>query len=261
MLRKLFIAFLTVMSVISILVFIPPSIILSQGEVILNNDMSDLEKHSAHINPVPAETTDAVFQIYGARVVSWRGAFGIHTWIAARKKNSQDYHVYHLDYPSNPQPNQQTFISSLARVPDFYWWGNKPFLIASITGEAASSAISRLDGLVADYPYKNVYDAVPGPNSNTFTAYVIKNTPEIQVALPPAAIGKDYPVFNQLWYETPSRQGHTLSWKGVIGLTISRYEGFYINILGLPLGMDFRRKTIVLPGLVGAWTSENGKNG
>ena len=42
------------------------------------------------------------------------------------------------------------------------------------------------------YPYADSYRVWPGPNSNTFTAFVLREVPELRVDLPPTAIGKDY---------------------------------------------------------------------
>src|SRR5262245_62615804 len=34
--------------------------------------------------PDPSTHHEAVVQVYAARVIGWRGAFGVHTWIAAK---------------------------------------------------------------------------------------------------------------------------------------------------------------------------------
>lgn len=43
----------------------------------------------------------------------------------------------------------------------------------------------------AKYPYREVYHYVPGPNSNTYVAWVLR-TAAVECDLPPAAIGKGY---------------------------------------------------------------------
>ena len=42
------------------------------------------------------------------------------------------------------------------------------------------------------YPWKTTYKAFPGPNSNTFTARIAKNVPELELELPFSAIGSGY---------------------------------------------------------------------
>src|SRR5215467_15181845 len=34
--------------------------------------------------PDPATHPEAIVQVYAARVIGWRGAFGVHTWIAVK---------------------------------------------------------------------------------------------------------------------------------------------------------------------------------
>ena len=41
--------------------------------------------------PDPASTPEAIVQVYGARAFSWRGYFGIHTWIAVKPTAAQSY--------------------------------------------------------------------------------------------------------------------------------------------------------------------------
>jgi hypothetical protein len=37
-----------------------------------------------------------------------------------------------------------------------------------------------------------IYKAFPGPNSNTFTAWIAEQVPELEVDLPFSAIGRGY---------------------------------------------------------------------
>jgi len=50
--------------------------------VILFSCSSRDDWRTASIAPDPAETGDAVLQVYGADAWEWRGWFAIHTWIA-----------------------------------------------------------------------------------------------------------------------------------------------------------------------------------
>jgi hypothetical protein len=42
------------------------------------------------------------------------------------------------------------------------------------------------------YPWKTTYSVFPGPNSNTFTAWIAKQVPELELSLPFTAIGSGY---------------------------------------------------------------------
>jgi hypothetical protein len=93
------------------------------------------------------------------------------------------------------------------------------------------------------------YRAWPGPNSNTFVTAVLAAVPELQVALPPTAIGKDFPYDNEIFGRTPSGTGFRVSLGGYFGLTIGWVEGIEINLLGGVFGLDLRRPALKLPGL------------
>ena len=78
------------------------------------------------------------------------------------------------------------------RAADARWYGNEPELYADKRGAEAEKLIPRIDAAARAYPYAGEYTAWPGPNSNTFTAWITRAVPELEVDLPPTAIGKDY---------------------------------------------------------------------
>ena len=43
-------------------------------------DWRSARRDSSGQAPDPAVVSEAVIQVYAARAVSWRGAFGVHTW-------------------------------------------------------------------------------------------------------------------------------------------------------------------------------------
>ena len=72
-------------------------------------------------------------------------------------------------------------------------------LIFAAAMTAASAAQAEAELLIADvdaaaraYPWKHYYEAFPGPNSNTFTAWVAREVPELELSLPWSAIGSGY---------------------------------------------------------------------
>jgi hypothetical protein len=99
--------------------------------------------------------------------------------------------------------------------------------------------ISEIRKAVRDYPYPNIgdYRVWPGPNSNTFVAAIIAAVPGMHAALPPTAIGKDFP-FDRRWIGwTPSRTGIRVNLGGYFGLSIGWVEGIEISILGAVAGI------------------------
>jgi hypothetical protein len=99
------------------------------------------------------------------------------------------------------------------------------------------------------YPHQNEYRLWPGPNSNTFTAYIGRSVPALKLDLPPTAIGKDYIAGGGLAGLTPSGSGYQVSIYGVLGLLIGFREGVEVNLLGLTFGLDPFGPALKLPGL------------
>ena len=62
----------------------------------------------------------------------------------------------------------------------------------SVQGEEAALLIPRIQKLATDYPWANEYALFPGPNSNTFPAWIGKQLPELGLKMPFRAIGSDY---------------------------------------------------------------------
>jgi hypothetical protein len=186
-----------------------------------------------------------VVQVYSARALNWRGIFGVHTWIATKPENAPEYTIHQVI-------GWRTFrnlpaMFSAPGVPDGRWFGNEPVLIAELRGEAAARAIPKIIEAVASYPYPNEYNLWPGPNSNTFTAYVGRQVPELRMDLPSTAIGKDYPINGSLIDRTPRGTGYQLSMLGLLGLSVGSEEGIELNLLGLNFGIDFFKPALKLP--------------
>ena len=51
----------------------------------------NLRTDSSQQAPDPTATKDAIIQVYAARAVRWRGALGVHTWIATKRTDENAY--------------------------------------------------------------------------------------------------------------------------------------------------------------------------
>jgi hypothetical protein len=126
------------------------------------------------------------------------------------------------------------------------WYGNRPSLLKDVRGPGVDALIERIEKAVQDYPYPRSYHVWPGPNSNTFTAFVLRKNPELRVDLPPTAIGKDYLGVLPL-ARTPSGTGGQLSVFGLAGVAVGIEEGVEVNVLGLTFGVDPKSLALKLP--------------
>ena len=55
-----------------------------------------------------------------------------------------------------------------------------------------TASVSPYDRAARSYPWPEQYNAFPGPNSNTFTAWVARQVPTLGLELPFSAIGSGY---------------------------------------------------------------------
>ncbi len=198
--------------------------------------------------PDPALMPEAVVQVYAARAVSWRGVFAVHTWIAVKPSRAESYTRYEVIGWGVDRGAPAVRVNRTG--PDNHWFGDRPDKLVDLRGEGVDAVIARVEAAVAAYPYPSSYRTWPGPNSNTFTAWVGREVPELRLKLPPTAIGKDYLPNGDVVGRTPSGTGVQLSLFGLGGLAIGWEDGIELNVLTLTFGVDFKRPALKLP-LVG----------
>ena len=195
--------------------------------------------------PDPATALEGVLQVYAARTVGWRGVLAVHTWIAVKPSGAASYSRYEV--MGWGVGNGAPALRVNRTGPDNYWFGSRPELLVDRRGTGVDSLIARVEAAVAAYPYHASYRTWPGPNSNTFTAFVARSVPELRLALPPTAIGKDYLPGGALAALSPSGTGVQVSLFGLLGLIAGWEEGLEVNVLGLTFGLDVKDPALKLP--------------
>ncbi|HKA43370.1 MAG TPA: DUF3750 domain-containing protein [Burkholderiales bacterium] len=206
-------------------------------------DWRTASREPVGLAPDPATNPEPIVQVYAARTIGWRGIFGVHTWVAV-KPAGRGYTVYEVIGWRLYSSNSAVVIRN--RPPDGRWFGAEPELLADRRGEGVEALIDRIEKAAAEYPWAEEYAVWPGPNSNTFTAWILRAVPEFGVDLPPTAIGKDY-TGDKLIGSAPSGSGVQLSLFGVLGLTASGIEGLEVNVLGLTFGLNPFDPALKLP--------------
>jgi GNAT superfamily N-acetyltransferase len=155
-----------------------------------DRDWRTARRDPAGIAPDPATTSEAVLHVYGADAWGWRGWFAIHTWIAAKRSGEAAYTIYEV--VGWRQQRGQPVVRIEQDLPDRYWYGERPRLLKEHRGQGVDRLIDAVDRAARAYPWPESYSAFPGPNSNTFTAWVVRQVPELGVDLPFSAIGSGY---------------------------------------------------------------------
>ena len=201
-------------------------------------------REPAGLAPDPATTSEAVVQVYAARAVRWRGNFGVHTWIAVKPTGADQFTVHEvMGYQTR---RTGTGVRTSQRAADMMWYGNRPWILSDLRGPGVDDVILRINQAVADYSFARSYRIWPGPNSNTFTAEVLRAAPELQVDLPSLAIGKDF-LRAPFVARTPSGTGLQVNALGVAGVLVGWHEGVEVNIAGLIFGINPSRLALKLP--------------
>lgn len=208
-------------------------------------DWRTASREPVGIAPDPQANTEAIVQVYAARAYSWRGMFGVHSWIAVKPTDASEFMVYEVMGWNVRHGYPAVRISN--RDADGRWFDAVPEIIADIRGPDVDDVIRRIDAAAKAYPYMNEYRVWPGPNSNTFIAHVARAVPELKLDLPPTAIGKDFIPDGDLVARTPSGTGYQVSLFGLLGVLAGEEEGFEINLLGLTFGIDIKDMAIKLP--------------
>jgi len=203
---------------------------------------------SAGLLPADArDAPEAIVRVYAARTGRWRGIFAHHTWIVIKEAGAPAYTRFDKVGWGSP-------IRVNGWAADGRWYSNPPQTVLALDGAAAETAIPALRAAVEAYPFDGVrdYRAWPGPNSNTFVAFVLEHAgarrPELAVALPPTALGKDWTPEPLLVGVSASGTGLRVGSSGYAGVTIGWVEGVEINLFGFVAGLDLRRPALKLPG-------------
>jgi hypothetical protein len=199
---------------------------------------------SAGIAPDPRREREAMVLVYAARTGRWKSIFAVHTWIVVKAENAARFTRYEVVGWGRP-------VRRDAYPVDGRWYGNGPLLIHEVRGAAAAALIPRIEGAVARYPWTQAgsYRIWPGPNSNTFIAWIARELPEFGLEMPPIAVGKDYLGAGLRVARTPSGTGWQVSLGGLLGAAVGIEEGVELHLLGGTLGIDPLDLAIEVPGI------------
>lgn len=234
-----------------LLLLIGPLAVLAFGDVDLERQWYEGSRDSVGLAPDAATVHEAIVQVYGARTVRWRGAFGIHPWVAVKRSGASEWTTYQL-VGWRSWRGDDGVVESSTDAPDRRWYGAEPMLLTQRRGPGVDALIDRIEVAVRSYPWSRSYRIWPGPNSNTFVAWIARQVPELGLDLPATAIGKDYLGPTTLLAPAPSGTGWQVSVFGLLGATVARAEGLELSLLGLNVGIDLDDRRLRLPG-VGFW--------
>ena len=198
--------------------------------------------------PDPATNPEPVIQVYAARAVSWRGVFAVHTWIAVKPAGAARYTRYEV--LGFGVANGAPAVRVDRMGPDNYWFGARPRLVLDRRGPGVDAMIDKIRAAVASYPYPHEYRAWPGPNSNTFTAYVARQVPELGLDLAVERDRQGFPAGRRaVCGVAPSGTGVPGCRSTALpGILVAVKEGVELNLLGPQCRPRLRRAGAEIAG-------------
>ena len=202
----------------------------------------DADWSSVGMLPAASADRSARLLVFTGRTGRWKGIFAIHSWVVFKPANAAAWKRYDVVGWGAP-------VRSNGWAPDARWYGDTPRVLVEVRGDEAATLIPKVDAAIAAYRYNHLgdYRSWPGPNSNTFTAAVLRAVPELATTLPPNALGKDFRAFPYVG-RTDSGTGVEASLWGLLGVKAGWVEGLELNFLGLVAGLDLRHPALKLPG-------------
>ena len=202
----------------------------------------DADWSSTGALPPARQFEPARLVVFTGTTGGWKGVFAVHSWVVLKPKGARNWTRYDVVGWGNP-------LRTNGWPADGRWFGNVPVAIADVSGAQAEQLIPKIEAAVNAYRFAQAgdYRIWPGPNSNSFTAAILRAVPELGVSLPPNAVGRD---FRDSLYAglTDSGTGVELNLRGFAGLKLAWAEGIEVNLLGLVAGLDLRHPGVKLPG-------------
>src|SRR6188508_3722715 len=98
----------------------------------LRSDWRTASNEPVGLAPDPAEVKEAVVQVYGARTVGAKGLFGVHTWVAVKPTEAEEWTVYEVVGWRLRWSESAIVVHS--RQPDARWYGAAPELYVDRRG-------------------------------------------------------------------------------------------------------------------------------
>lgn len=204
----------------------------------------DADWSSAGILPRATASPDAAIYVLSATTGGMKGALASHAWIVTKSEGASAYDRYEKVGWGKP-------IRNNAYDADGRWYSNEPQIVVAVTGDMARRLIPKVEEAIAAYPYATpgAYRLWPGPNSNTFVAYVLRSVPELDAVLPPNAVGRDYlPEGKFFQIDADGRDLHATLY-GLAGISVGWRSGLELHFMGLVAGIDIMRPGIKIPAI------------
>jgi hypothetical protein len=193
--------------------------------------------------PRPERPAEPMVQLRGATLPPGLGTIAIHHWLLAFDPEEGRWHRWELWQDADAGGTSWGHVHRDLLYPDSGTGGGPYRVFAEWRGEPARRILTALSQS-PNYPHRHRYLAWPGPNSNTYIAWVLREA-QVPVHFHPMAVGRSYR--GTLW------GGLTMTCSGVqvesslLGLEAGLLDGVEIHFLCFTLGIDIWRPALETP--------------
>jgi hypothetical protein len=184
-----------------------------------------------------------VVQLRYATLPHCLGAIAVHYWFTVFDPVFRQWHRWEVWQTKNAGGMSIGHIHCDLRHPDCGVGGGAYRLAAEWDGGAARDICAVL-ARPQEYPHWDRYRAWPGPNSNTFVAWVLRKA-GLHHSFDPRAIGKDY--MGLLRTRLSFRPAYAQVETPVLGVRISLHVGVEVHLLGLTCGLRWSPLEVYTP--------------
>jgi hypothetical protein len=202
-------------------------------------------KEYIHISSVP---TEHVVQLRYATLPSVLRVVSIHYWFVTFEPETGQWHRWEVWQEPDVRGTSWRYVHKDLMPPASGVGGGSSVVAKEWRGETAREIISILN-TSSIYPDRNIYRVWPGPNSNTYVAWVLRQSNE-WADLHPMGVGKDYFGIIGVGLST-TKTGLQLE-SPLSGLKVGLRDGLEVHIFSLTIGIDILPPAIKTPlGRVG----------
>lgn len=199
--------------------------------------------------PLPEQHDAPVVQVYAARTWGKKGMLAVHSWIVTKRRGAVTYNRHEILGWKLRWSDSALRSNHWGAYDQANWFGNEATLLVDHRGDGVEAMIDAVDAAIMNYPYKDEYRLWPGPNSNTFIAYLGLAVPQLSLDLPSTAVGKDYRPVRDLFGRSASGSGFQISLLGLASVSVGYEEGVELSLLGINFEWDVFDWAIELPVL------------
>ena len=202
----------------------------------------DADWSSSGVLPPPTADMDAAVYLMAARTGGLKGAFSVHSWLVFKRKGATTYDRYEKVGWGMPVRHND-------RPADGRWYSNEPVVLHSASGPQAERLIPLFEAAIGRYPYskRGDYHIWPGPNSNSFVAYLMRAVPEFGGRLPGNAVGRDFAPGLFDYASGPGAHEFRATLGGLAGLAVGPGARLELQLGGLVAGIDLERPALIVP--------------